>query len=86
MNLANTFLYFQKEKMNLQFLVSTRPKEFEGKGKKKKEDKENIEIKRTFYWTTKCMNLANTFLIVIKLTLVFFYLVLSLFLFYFCVD
>ena len=44
MNLANTFLYFQKEKMNLQFLVSTRPKEFEGRGKKKKEDKENIVV------------------------------------------
>ena len=30
--------------MNLQFLVSTRPKEFEGRGKKKKKDKENIVV------------------------------------------
>ena len=30
--------------MNLQFLVSTRPKEFEGRGKKKKKDKENTVV------------------------------------------
>ena len=38
------FLFPKKENEILQFLVSTRPKEFEGRGKKKKDDKENIVV------------------------------------------
>ena len=38
------FISQKKENEILQFLVSTRPKDFEGRGKKKKDDKENIVV------------------------------------------
>ena len=37
-------LFPKRENEILQFLVSTRPKEFEGRGKKKKKTKKNIVV------------------------------------------